>query len=397
MPFSSFIPASLLSLYHFAWALIGAWRYGFPSRRLTVIGVTGTKGKTTVTELLAAILELAGNRVALANGLRFKIGSEETPNSLKMTMPGRGRLQRLLRDADRAGCRYAIIEVTSEGIRQHRHRFINFSIAALTNLQRDHIEAHGSFEAYRAAKGAFFKGVKTIHVLNADDPNVEYFKRFRAKEKIYFSKDDFEQYRAFQPASLPGEFNLYNIACAARIAQALGVPRDVIVQAISRFAGVPGRMQFIQREPFAVIVDYAHTPDSLEAVYQTVREMRKPNRLICVLGAAGGGRDKWKRPVMGSIAANYCNEIILTDEDPYDEHPEQIVAEIRAGISNAQLPITTVILDRREAIKRALAIAKPNDAVVITGKGAERFMVIGRKKIPWSDAEIVQEALTHHG
>jgi UDP-N-acetylmuramoyl-L-alanyl-D-glutamate--2,6-diaminopimelate ligase len=397
------IPKPIVSLYHFAWALAGAMWYGFPSRRITIIGVTGTKGKTTVTELVGAILEAAGNKVALANGIRFKIGDHEEPNLLKMTMPGRGRLQKFLRRAVHAGCTYAVLEVTSEGISQHRHRFIRFAVAALTNLQREHLEAHGSFEAYRSAKGALFKHTPGIHVLNADDPNVEYFRQFRSKEKIYFSERDCAAYRPFQPASLPGEFNLSNICCAAAIAQSLGIPQDAIREALSRFPGVPGRMQFIQKEPFAVVVDYAHTPDSLEAAYTTLREALKPHRMVCVLGAAGN-RDSWKRPIMGELAARYCDRIILTNEDPYDEPQEQIIREIASGIENVKFKSQNsklqvkmqnyqIVVDRREAIREAIRSAEAGDAVVITGKGAERFMVIGKKKIPWSDIDIAKSLL----
>ncbi len=389
-----FIPPPLLSLWHFCWALASAIFYLFPSRHLIVIGITGTKGKTTTTEILTAILEKAGYRVALANGLRFKIGQKEEPNFLKMTMPGRGKLQKFLRDATKAGCKYAVIEVTSEGIKQHRHRFIKFKVAAITNLQKEHIEAHGSFERYRAAKGELFRITPDIHVLNADDPNVEFYKKFPAKKKIYFSKTDFEKYRKIQPETLFGEFNLYNIACAAAIAKTLDVPEKIIEKAIAEFEGVRGRMEFIQKEPFLLIIDYAHTPDSLEAAYKAVRSLiPDSSRLICVFGAAGGGRDRWKRPIMGEIAAKFCSEIILTNEDPYDEDPELILSEIKSGIPAEKLKLTHLILDRKEAIRKAIKDAKPKDAVLITGKGAERFMVVKNKKIPWSDAQISKEIL----
>jgi len=418
------------SLYHLFLALISALVYGFPSRRLSVIGVTGTKGKTTVTEILGKILESGGYKIALANGLRFKIGDTEQPNMLKMTMPGRGKLQRFLRDAVNSGCKYAVIEVTSEGIKQHRHRFIDFTVAALTNLQKEHIEAHGSFEAYREAKADLFRRVKTIHVLNADDPNINFFDRFDAEHKWYFGlkptnraghvivPESFETgnfgitftlYGRKFSSRLLGEFNLSNILCAAAISRSLGIEWEAIHKGVAEFAGVPGRLEFIRREPFGVIVDYAHTPDSLEAVYKTVRDSLKPGRMICVLGAAGGGRDKWKRPVMGEIASRYCDEIFLTDEDPYDEPPERIISDIQSGITNypargrlrrpsadRQLPITHVILDRKEAIRSAITAAKSGDAVIITGKGAERFMVKAGKKIPWSDREVVEEILNEN-
>lgn len=387
---------SLLLFYHFLWALGAAIFYGFPSRRLTVIGVTGTKGKTTVTEMLAKILEASGVKIAVANGLRFKIGEREEPNLLKMTMPGKGKLQKFLHDAVRVGCKYAVIEVTSEGIKQHRHRFIKFDVVAITNLEPEHIEAHGSFEAYRSAKGRLFSATHQIHVINAEDAHADYYKQFPARRKILCSLKDVE--RLGLKLKIPGEFNLMNAILAAAIAEALGVSREMIQQALLDFTGVPGRMQFIQKEPFAVIVDYAHTPNSLEAVYGTARRALGAKRLICVLGAAGGGRDKWKRPIMGGVAAKYCDEIILTDEDPYDERPEDIIEEIMEGISinprfHQHESAIHKILDRKKAIKKAISLAKAGDVVIITGKGAERFMAVGNKKIPWSDAEIVREIL----
>lgn len=392
-----FSPNPIVSFYHFLWALGAALWFGFPSKKLTVIGVTGTKGKTTVTELLGKILEASGAKVAIANGLHFKIADREEPNLLKMTMPGRGQLQKFLARAAAAGCRYALIEVTSEGIKQHRHRFIKFSVAALTNLQPEHLEAHGSFEAYRRAKAELFRATKLIHVINADDGEADYFKQFSAKEKFYYSQKDFPVLGLVQPQSLPGEFNLSNILCAATIAKALGIGKETIRQVVAEFPGVPGRMEFIQRIPFAVVVDYAHTPDSLEAVYKTVKPVG--GKLICVLGSAGGGRDKWKRPVMGEIASRYCDRIFLTNEDPYDEEPTEILSAIRSGIPQDRLSWAEVILDRRLAIERAVKAANRGDAVIITGKGSERFMAVGSgKKIPWDDRAIAREILkSRHG
>jgi len=388
------ITQPIVSFYHFLWALGSALWFGFPSHKITVIGVTGTKGKTTVTELLGKILEASGAKVAIANGLHFKIADREKPNLLKMTMPGRGKLQKFLAEAAAAGCRYAIIEVTSEGIKQHRHRFIKFSVAAITNLRPEHLEAHGSFEAYREAKAELFRATRLVHVVNADDAATQYFRQFPARQKVSYSKKDFSQFRLIQPRSLPGEFNLYNILCAAAVAKALGISQETIRQAVAEFPGVPGRMEFIQREPFAIIVDYAHTPDSLEAVYEAIRYTLHATRLICVLGSAGGGRDKWKRPVMGEIASRYCDKIFLTNEDPYDEEPTLILSEIRSGVPRDRLSRVELIADRKLAIRRAVEAAAKGDAVIITGKGSEKFMALaGGKKIPWDERAVVREIL----
>lgn len=399
------VPASLLRLfrppYHFALSLLAALYYRFPSRRLIVVGVTGTKGKTTAVELLGDILRQAGKTAATLSGLRYTIAGQSWPNLLKMTLPGRFKLQKFLRAAADRNIEYVVLEMTSEGIAQHRHRFIHFQVAAITNLQKEHLEAHGSFEAYREAKAQFFRAAKDIHVINQDDPDLEYFWQIPAKQKIPYLRA--ERYIPAHDGAmftvegknfathLIGEFNLLNILCVMTIARALDIDWDTIKKGVANFPGVPGRLEFIQREPFAVIVDYAHTPDSLLAVYKTIESVINPARLICVFGAAGGGRDKWKRPVIGEIAAKYCDEIILTNEDPYDESPEAILDEIAAGISGKDFQ---KIIDRKEAIQRAIPLAKPGDTVIITGKGAEKWMVLaGGKKVPWDDRQVVKEFL----
>jgi len=413
------IPPPFLSWYHFLLALLGAILYGFPSQRLKVIGVTGTKGKSTVVELAGQILEEAGYKVASISSIRFKIADKEWLNDLKMTMPGRLKLQRFLKEAVDSGCQYAIIEVTSEGILQHRHRFIDFDVVVFTNLSPEHIERHGSFEKYREAKGKLFQACSKVHILNLDDENVNYFLKFKAERKFGFSilKDRiflkgpsfvvkaksieekingivFEVERVKFNLNLLGKFNIYNALAAICIGMSQEVSLVTCKRALEKTKGIAGRMEIVIEKPFKVIVDYAHTPDSLEKVYQTITHQlinSSTNQLICVLGAAGGGRDKWKRPKMGEIAAKHCDKIILTNEDPYDENPMKIIEEIAAGAKGE----LEKILDRREAIRRALCLAKQsstNTTVIITGKGSEPWMcVAGGKKIPWDDRKIVKE------
>jgi len=410
------LPESLISLYHFILAFFGALIYGFPSKKLTLIGVTGTNGKTTTTEMIASIFEKAGKKIALSNSIRFKIGEKEEINKLRMTMPGRFFIQRFLKKATKEGCEYAIIEVTSEGIKQHRHRFLDFKVAVFTNLAPEHIEAHGSFEKYREAKGKFFKATKEIHILNGDDENLEYFLKFPAKEKFFFTlnkskiplfrksgmmilaEDEKEDKKGISfkvknvefNLNLMGKFNVYNALAAISVAQSQGISLEICKKALEEFKGVPGRMEEVISKPFKVIVDYAFTPNALEKVYQTLRntQYETPNtRLICVLGACGGGRDKWKRPVLGEIAAKYCDEVIVTNEDPYDEDPWKIIEQVASGAKEK----ARKILDRREAIREALKLAKEGDIVVITGKGAEPSIVEKGKKIPWDDRKVVKE------
>jgi len=439
-----FIPSFLLNFYHYSLAALGAFLYGFPfhlcpaksevksrslvgrARKMIIIGVTGTKGKSTVVELANRILEEAGYKTAFLSSIKFKIGKEEKENKLKMTMPGRMKIQKFLRQARNAGCEYAILEVTSEGIKQYRHKFIDFAVAVLTNLSPEHIEAHKGFENYRKAKGKLFKAAKGIHIINSDDGNAEYFLRFPARRKYCYSAksglnpaESGKSGRKFIKAadveisnrgieftidnikfhlSLLGGFNVYNALAAICVGLSQGISLEISKKALEKAKGVPGRMEIVVKEPFAVIVDYAHTPDSLAKVYQTIRNsvLRNPpsairpphSKMICVLGSCGGGRDKWKRPVLGKIAAEYCDEIIVTNEDPYDEDPMEIIEQVAQGTNGK----AKKILDRKEAIRGVLKTARDNDVIIITGKGSEPWMCVRNgKKIAWDDRQIVRE------
>ena len=385
------LPPSLISFYHLCLAFLGAILFGFPSKKIILIGVTGTNGKTTTTEMIASIFEKARKKIALLNSMRFKIGKKEETNKLRMTMPGRFFIQRFLKKALKEGCEYAIIEVTSEGIKQHRHRFLDFKVAVFTNLSPEHIEAHGSFEKYREAKLKLFEATKEIHVINIEDKNADYFLKIPAKKKITFGlkKGDFNLKNTNIKIQIPGEFNLYNALGAFSVAKTLGIDEEIIKKALREFKGVPGRMEEVISRPFKVIVDYAFTPNALEKVYQTLTSKlgNKNSQLICILGAAGGGRDKWKRPVLGELAAKYCNKVIVTNEDPYDEDPWQIIEQVASGTKGK----AKKILDRREAIREALKLAKEGDIVVITGKGAEPSIIEKGKKIPWDEKKVVKE------
>lgn len=412
-----FIPSFLLSWYHFLLAFGGAFFYRFPAKKLKVIGITGTKGKSTVIELGEKILEKAGYKVASISSIKFKIGNEEWKNELKMTMPGRFKLQRFLRKAVNRGCQYAILEVTSEGILQYRHKFIDFDAVVFTNLFPEHIERHGSFEKYQEAKGKLFQKCKKTHIINLDDKNSEYFLQFPAEKKFGFSTSgvlsssikaeniqelatgvSFEVQGVNFKLNLFGKFNVENALAAICLGLSQGLSLENCKKTLEKIKGISGRMEIVIEKPFKVIVDYAHTPNSLEKVYKIVSRFKiQGSKLVCLLGSCGGGRDKWKRPKLGEIAARYCDEIILTNEDPYDENPLQIINEIEQGIlklkaQSSKLKTFHKILDRREAINKALSSAKPNDTVIITGKGSEPWLCIEKgKKIPWDDCQIVRE------
>lgn len=381
------IPLFLLGFYHYLLAGIGAFFYGFPSKKLIVIGVTGTSGKTTVVEIAADIFQEAGFKVASLSSIKFKIGNKEWENKLKMTMPGRMKVQRFLRQAVKAGCKYAVLEVTSEGIKQYRHKFIDFNVAVLTNLSPEHIEAHGSFEKYKAAKAKLFEQVKKIHIINIDDKNAEYFLKYSAEKKIKYGINDAEVLP--RDLKLLGKFNLYNAITAVKIAMSQGISLEICKRALEKVKGIPGRMEVVIKEPFTVIVDYAHTPEALRQVYETMKDNK---RMICVLGACGGGRDKWKRPVLGKLAAQYCQEVIVTNEDPYDEKPMDIINQVAEGVSAFAKASADKVLDRKQAIKKAIQLANPGDVVIITGKGSEPWMcVANNKKIPWDDRQVVKD------
>jgi UDP-N-acetylmuramoyl-L-alanyl-D-glutamate--2,6-diaminopimelate ligase len=394
-----FIPKFLLRAYHFFLALAGAVVFGFPGygESMKIIGVTGTSGKSTTTDFLTRILEQAGNKVASISTIRFKIAEKEWENKYKMTMPGRFVIQRFLSQSKKAGCNYVVLEVTSEGIRQFRHKFINFDTAVFTNLSLEHIESHGGFENYRNEKIKLFKTTKNIHVINTDDKNAKYFLDIPANKKVSFSFKDVKNIKAKNGISfifentefnlnLFGEFNIYNALAAICVALVYGIDLAICKKALETAKGIMGRMEIISENPVKVVVDYAHTPEQLEAVYKTFKD----EKMICVLGSCGGGRDKWKRPVLGEIAKKYCKEIIITNEDPYDEDPMEIINTVAETAGQS----VKKILDRKNAIKEAVGFAERGDVVLITGKGSEPWMCLENgKKIPWDDRQIAREAI----
>lgn len=416
-------PSWMLSFYHYILAFLAALIYRFPGYKLQIIGITGTNGKTTVTHLLSQILQKAGCKTASISSLRFKMGAEEWPNTLKMTMPGPFILQKFLANAVKAGCTHVVLEVTSEGIKQHRHMHIPFKGAVLTNITKEHIESHGGFAQYKKAKQKLFHLIekyrrpKNFLVVNLDDPSAKDFSNFATAQKFGYMTDhrkkcpittikciaakkivtsnkirfEIQGYpdTIFQ-SPLYGTFNVSNILAAICAALAENIRTSTIQTVIKDYQLTSGRMETVIQKPFKAIVDYAHTPDALQKAYSSISHDKK--KLICVLGAAGGGRDKWKRKELGSIAAHYCNKIFITNEDPYDENPEHIMEEVAQGVILGGKEAKQ-ILDRKQAIKEALRTAKRGETVIITGKGAEPWMAVEKgKKIPWDDRKIVVEA-----
>lgn len=346
-----------------------------------------------------------GEATALAGTIRFAIGQDSRPNLFKMTLPGHGFVQKFLAEARSKHCTYAVIEITSEAAVQYRHLDLELDALVFTNLQKEHLESHGSMEHYFRAK--FSIGKALVHskkrprsiIAYADDVRAKAFLSLPVENQISFSLADITDlhldttYVSFSYRnipfilSFPGEFMVLNALAAIKTAEMCGVPLETCAKALRELSHISGRVERIEAgQNFIAIVDYAHTPDSLRALYNAFPNQRK----ICVLGNTGGGRDTWKRPEMGRIAEEACNKIILTNEDPYDEDPHDIVNAMRAGMQRTP----DIIMDRREAIRVALASAQPGDVVFVTGKGTDPFIMGPRgTKIVWNDAEVVREEL----
>jgi len=413
--------------YHFVLSFLGALVYGFPSNKLIVIGVTGTKGKSTVSYLIFKILNLAGQKCGLISTPLLGIGDKTWQNKTKQTMLGRFSIQELIKKMVNEGCKYVVVETSSEGILQYRHQFINYKIGVFTNISPEHIERHGSFSNYRRAKIKLFEKIAKredgIGIYNLDDENVNYFlepnvafkygytlnkeieseylvsKLIRASNiHLYPNKTTFEIHNKKFETQLLGLFNVYNVCAAITTALSCGIDASLIQKILPNIEPPPGRFEIIQTKDFKIIIDYAHEPKSLESIYQSL-SIFKPKNIICILGGQGGGRDKWKREAMGKVAAEYCDYIFLTNEDPYDEDPENILNDIEKGIvsidpKKRKFKKYFKIIDRTKAISESILLAKKNDIVVLTGKGGEVWMCVENdKKIPWNESEIVKSIL----
>ncbi len=428
------VPEPLRLLYHYAFGHFAAFVYRYPSRHMVVIGVTGTKGKTTTANFIWACLEAAGCRAGLIGSANIRIHNREMLNPYHMTMPGRFTLQHLLADMRKAGCTHCVVETTSEGTKQWRHLGIWYDAAVFTNLFPEHLESHrGSIEVYRSMKERMFaqleryphkkiggKPVQKILVVNADSPEAPHFIKYKADRVATFGFSECADYtveRIVQEGftthfevrgtqyriHLAGRENAANAAAAIALCDVLQIPQDAMVRGLDRLGGVPGRMERIDAgQLFTVIVDHAHEPQSLTFLLETVRHLRSTaaGKIIIVFGATGGGRDKAKRPVMGKIAAERADVIVLTNEDPYDDDPQEIMEHIAHGAEEAgkQRGHTLYLIeDRREAIRKALSCADKDDIVVVAGKGSEQSIIIKGKHMPWDDRSIVREELRAMG
>jgi len=418
---------ALQPAYHFILNWLAALVYGFPARRLIVIGVTGTAGKTSVVYLTAKMLGAAGYKTGFTSTAVFSDGDKEWLNDKKMTMPGRFFTQRFLRRLVRQGGRYAIIETTSEGIKQFRHRFIDYDSLIFTGLYPEHIEAHGGFEKYRAAKGELFRRlklswpkningkpiVKTI-IANGDDENAGYFLNFESEAKMIFGQAAGADVRIGEVVAgsartavvlndqkinlhLLGAFNAYNAAAAYAVGLNQGLSPEIIKSGLESVSGLAGKMEIINGgQDFTALVDYSFEPQALAKLYETAT-LIPHQRIIHVLGSTGGGRDKSRRRILGRLAGEQADIVVVTNEDPYDENPLEIIDQVAAGAEEAGKKLGINLFkvdDRRQAIKKALILAKKHDLVLFTGKGAEQHICLaGGKKMPWDEREVVRQEI----
>lgn len=435
------LPKSILNLRHLFFAWWGSIKYHHPSEELLVIGVTGTSGKTSTIHFLRQVLEYAGYKVGSLSTADFYIDGELILNDKKMTMVGRYFIQEKLREMVDKKCDIAIVETTSEGYLQHRHKFINYDLIALTNLYPEHLEHHGGFENYKGAKLGIFEYVakskvksqpssraqvegkskviktKKMAIVNGKSEYADEFLNFNFEKKIKFQADSIQASKEglnftvnnekyFAP--LYGEHNAENLACVIAIAKSLNISEEKIKQAIAKLKSPPGRLEFIPEAEvrgFRVIVDYAFEPKALQALYDVVdlimgeRTVRQAQdkKIIHVCGSTGGGRDKARREPIGHLVGEKADIFIITDEDPYDEDPLEIMQSVKKGALNVgkkEGEDLFVIINRGEAIKKALELAEAGDLVLVTGKGSEQKMcVAGGKMIDWDDREIVRKFL----
>lgn len=381
------------SLYHLPKAVFSNLIFGFPSKSLRVIGVTGTDGKTTAATLIYHILKKAGKKVALITTVAVKMGKKEVETGLHITSPDPLILQRFLKEIKNEGFEFVVLEVTSHGLAQHRVWGVNFEVAVITNVTHEHLDYHKTFENYLKTKAKILRKAK-ISVLNKEEKNFAFLKSQAKGQVITFGlkSGDLNPRNFSFKTRLLGDFNQLNCLAAIAAASVLGINKHLIKKTVVSFKGVAGRMQAIDEgQDFTVIIDFAHTPNALKKALTTLREVYKPKRLIAVFGCAGL-RDKKKRPMMGRIAAEKADMVVLTAEDPRTEDVNQIISHIIAGFKDKSRVYKES--DRQKAIELAIVdLAGKGDLVGIFGKGHEKSMCFGKTEIPWSDEKVTRSVL----
>ena len=410
------------NIYHFLQAVLANIIYGFPSRGMTIIGVTGTDGKTTTASLIYQVLVHSGQKAALISSVGAMINDKASDIGFHVTTPGRFAIQSYLKRSKKAGVKYVVLEVTSHALDQHRVAGVHFDIGVITNITKEHLDYHKTFEKYVKAKAKLLKHAK-VAILNKDDASYLKLKKnhFKNKEKKIitygFKRDSDVNPHVFPfKTKLIGRFNEYNCLAAIAVLRQLHISDENIRAGIISFKAPAGRQDVVYNKDFMVVNDFAHTPNSFANIVLEAKKLAK-NRLIHVFGSAGQ-RDKYKRPEMGKISSQYADVIILTAEDPRDEATDKISSEILSGISDAKFKISPTsprlqgtssfqenkglergkkylfqIPDRKEAVEFAIGLAEKGDVVLLTGKGHEKSMNYGKGEEPWNESEVAREAI----
>ncbi|MGU3469941.1 UDP-N-acetylmuramoyl-L-alanyl-D-glutamate--2,6-diaminopimelate ligase [Paenibacillus sp. D51F] len=415
------VPQLLVNDSRLAMAVLADYFYGHASRKLKVIGVTGTNGKTTTTYLIESILADSGQRPGVIGTIEMRYGGRSYPMS--RTTPEALNLHRDLAAMLEAGSTHAVMEVSSHALEQGRVKGVRYRTAIFTNLTQDHLDYHGTMDVYREAKGLLFSrlgneygsGEESYAVLNADDPAAERFRALTSAEVVTYGVESKADVRASDISieaggtsfhvdtfagsaditlQMVGKFNVYNALAALAAGLIEGIPLEEIKASLERVSGVPGRVESVNEgQDFAVVVDYAHTPDGLENVLKAVKEFAG-RKIICVFGC-GGDRDRTKRPIMGEIASRYADYTIVTSDNPRTENPDTILLDIEVGLQKASVPPDRYELqtDRRTAIEKAVEMASPGDVVLIAGKGHETYQIVGTVSHDFDDRLVARDAI----
>ncbi len=408
----------LRTIYHRAWGIVAAVRYGFPGRKMDYIGITGTDGKTTTVFLTTQLLSLLGKKVGMSSTVGFRIGDHYWTNKSHKTSMGRFGLQALLQRFVHEKCDVGVVECSSHGLEQGRLTGIDFSTVLITNLSREHLDYHKTMEAYKKSKGILFRKMqrskrRRVSVIYDNFAESKYYASFDADVKVtYGVKEDsslrllkttalskgqeihfsYEGQEYAVHSSLDGDFNALNILGALGILLGRGSNIDTLLPLVPQLTSVPGRMEEVTESgaPYRFFIDYAVTPDALRVLYTSLKPLGK--RLVAILGACGD-RDQGKRPEMGMIAAEMCDMVYFTDEEPYTEDPASIIQMVVEGAKKVSEAQYEVIPSRRDAIQAAIGQAKEGDVIVITGMGDQTSRIVGNTKESWSDREEVLSAL----
>ena len=417
--FKRLMPESIRTIYHAVNAWAAALVYRFPGKKLYVIGITGTKGKTSTANLIWSVLHAGGYKTGLMGTANIRFGEEEEVNRMHMTMAGPWTTQRLLAKMRNKGCTHVVMEVTSEGLKQYRHIGICFQIAVFTNLSPEHLASHGgSFEKYKEMKGRLFQTLAhvpgSIAIINTDSDHGEYYAHFPASKTITYglysgavratnimeTQDGVRftvEHQTFN-LSILGMFNVYNALPALAIGNELGISTENIRKGLASLSVIPGRMERIDMgQDFTVIVDYAHEKLSMNTLLDTaIGWATEGKNIIAIVGAEGGGRDPAKREHIGRAAGTKADYVIVTTTDPYDDDPGMLAEEVAkyAQLAGKERDRTLfVILDRREGLQKALSLARTGDIVLATGMGAQETMIVKGHALPWNERAVIKELL----